>query len=839
MIIKQFSLSNFGKHESLEFKCDAHVVGLLGPNGVGKSTVLDAIEFAITGEARDPLPSYVRHGEGNASVSMTFLKNGMEGYIFRQFGKTPKRKLVWDGREIKAAKEVDQTMAAIFGADKQAIANAVFINQGMLENILFSGDADRRQLFIKLVNMAFCEHRSHVIEGKIKKIQTTIVDLGPATDAAAEQQRLAYEAFTATKQSYDTMPDYTTAWSYCDRFIRTEEQLRQILTQIGSIEQEKQAMTAQLQAILDRWSQPHVDGAIAYMLGLETQAAQETASFTTWRTIKSELVHYNRVSVEIREKMGKLREQMAAQAKLNPDKLAMTQVEFSLTESTRWIEQQNARSAHLTNLETAKAQRNQAEEKFNACRKPRESAEQISVRKTALDQMGSTWNTLKGFLDKQQEFAKCAAMKRQTPSGQLQCVQCGLMISNPEALSEEAQAGTRQALEQLKLQIDVDTKVYVELNEELKECNAEKDRLARDFHYWENQAKSLEAMIAEIPEMDLSTIRVEHEKMSGIKALLPSIETAIKMLNEDIAKLMKQRQTYSLALSNLDRADSFTDEKEQEFSASIAETAEMLKEKRIALDAMKRLNTTISVHATQLDQYLTAKKSHEQILEQPMPPEASELSVALNGNLVAVRAELQARQDARNAAGGRMQQAETNWKEAQAAYQGLLQRAKADEEKRKLLEDLVVLRDLLRPEGLPLAVVQYHFTHLARLTQDALNQLDANFSIQIDYDTPLSFKFTRLDEPEHAPLPMNKLSGGQRVRLCTAFLIAVQQRLVSEVGLLVLDEPSTHVDQAGVESLAELLSSLSSQLGNTETQIIVSDHHPMLRTCFSKVLELA
>lgn len=839
MIIKQFTLSNFGKHAELTFQCNAHVVGLLGPNGVGKSTILDGIEFAITGEARDPLQSYVRHGEGNASVSMTFLKNGMEGYIFRQFGKTPKRKLVWDGREIKAAKEVDQTMAAIFGADKQAIANAVFINQGMLENILFSGDTDRRQLFIKLVNMAFCEQRSHVIEGKVKKLQNTIIDLGPATDAAAKQVRQANDVLQAAKQTYEAMPDYAADWAYCDQFIRTEDQLRQILAQIGRIELEQNTANTRLQEMLGAWSKQNYEEAEAYMLTLEATAKQEATAFTNWKSVKAELIHYQRATREISDKMKQLREQMASKERLNPNKLTMEQVDASLTQSTRLLEQQKTRETAVANLATAVAQRNQAEEKFAARKMPRETHEQISVRKTELDQKGATWNALNGFLAKQQEFSQCAAMKQATPTGGVQCVQCGLIIANPEALSPEALAHTKQTLDQLGLQIIADRKVYNELAEELQDCKTEKDRLAADCHYWEKQADSLRAQIAAIPEMDLTTIRAEHEQMSGIKALLPSIETAITMLNNDIGRLMQSRQTYTLAAANLDRADAYTDAKEQEFSQSISETEAMCRTKRTTFDEMTRLRTMLATLEGQMQQHLTAKQKHERVLEQPMPPAVSELSVTLGGNLVATRAELQARQDARTAAGGRLEQAQSNLNEAQTAYQGLVKRAEADVEKRKLIDDLVILRDLLKPEGLPLSVVQYHFDHLARLTQDALNQLDANFSIQIDPEIPLSFKFVRLDEPEHAPLPMTKLSGGQRVRLCTAFLIAVQQRLVKEVGLLVLDEPSTHVDQAGVESLAELLSTLGSQLGNTETQIIVSDHHPMLRTCFNKVLELA
>src|SRR5580700_7422478 len=163
MIITKLRLVNVGRHTSLSFDSDASVVGLLGVNGVGKSTVLDMLQYALTGETEFSLDSYVRYGEGNSCVEVEFVKNGQKGTIFRQFGKTSKRKLTWAGQEKTSAKEVDATMAQIFSADKQAIANAVFVQQGTLEKILFSKDADRRSMFIKLVNMSFCAKRANTI----------------------------------------------------------------------------------------------------------------------------------------------------------------------------------------------------------------------------------------------------------------------------------------------------------------------------------------------------------------------------------------------------------------------------------------------------------------------------------------------------------------------------------------------------------------------------------------------------------------------------------------------------------------------------------------------------
>jgi ABC-type Mn2+/Zn2+ transport system ATPase subunit len=138
-----------------------------------------------------------------------------------------------------------------------------------------------------------------------------------------------------------------------------------------------------------------------------------------------------------------------------------------------------------------------------------------------------------------------------------------------------------------------------------------------------------------------------------------------------------------------------------------------------------------------------------------------------------------------------------------------------------------------------MAWVRYQFTHLAKLTQEALVKLNADFAIKIDESTDLEFTFQRLDEDSPVDLPMGKLSGGQRVRLCVAFLMAVQKRLVPEVGLLVLDEPSVHVDEAGVQSLADLLRDAAGELQNTEHQIWVVDHSPVIATALSKVKQLA
>lgn len=66
-----------------------------------------------------------------------------------------------------------------------------------------------------------------------------------------------------------------------------------------------------------------------------------------------------------------------------------------------------------------------------------------------------------------------------------------------------------------------------------------------------------------------------------------------------------------------------------------------------------------------------------------------------------------------------------------------------------------------------------------------------------------------------------------------AFLLAVQQLIIPELGILVLDEPSLHLHPSSAEHLRDLLSNYGQMLTKTESQILVCDHNPILFNGFS------
>ena len=83
---------------------------------------------------------------------------------------------------------------------------------------------------------------------------------------------------------------------------------------------------------------------------------------------------------------------------------------------------------------------------------------------------------------------------------------------------------------------------------------------------------------------------------------------------------------------------------------------------------------------------------------------------------------------------------------------------------------------------------------------------------------------------------MSSLSGGQKVRLSIAILIAIQKIICPDLGFLVLDEPSTHLDTDSVEALATMLTDLEKIVKISNSQIWFVDHNVALeRACDIKI----
>ena len=97
MIIKSIDLENYCQHRSRHIDVQGNLIAVVGPNGRGKSNLLGAIQFALTGEQpgkdKGDLLSW---GAKDGHVTLTFEHDGKPGAVTRYI-KSNKATLVYDG----------------------------------------------------------------------------------------------------------------------------------------------------------------------------------------------------------------------------------------------------------------------------------------------------------------------------------------------------------------------------------------------------------------------------------------------------------------------------------------------------------------------------------------------------------------------------------------------------------------------------------------------------------------------------------------------------------------------------------------------------------------------
>ena len=167
MIIEELELENFVSHRKTKMKFDLGVTLIVGPNGSGKTSILDGISFALfrlhsRGRDENVVNKKARH----ARVNLKFSVHGKGKYAAEW--NIEKKK---DGCDIKGVvyeltesgkhpitKEAGSRtllpeIAKILDVEKETFENSVYIRQGEIEKLVTERPAERKKLISKLLGI--------------------------------------------------------------------------------------------------------------------------------------------------------------------------------------------------------------------------------------------------------------------------------------------------------------------------------------------------------------------------------------------------------------------------------------------------------------------------------------------------------------------------------------------------------------------------------------------------------------------------------------------------------------------------------------------------------------
>jgi len=150
MEITKLILKNFRSHRSALFEFTEGVTGIIGGNGSGKSSIVEAIIFLLTGEGYGKTKAdMLTVGQTSGYVIGHLIINGKEAVLERHVD-TAKVNFMYDGKTYKKSSEVNEIWDGLFQIDKNIVQNVIVSSQGEI-TLLFNGDnATREKLFQKI-----------------------------------------------------------------------------------------------------------------------------------------------------------------------------------------------------------------------------------------------------------------------------------------------------------------------------------------------------------------------------------------------------------------------------------------------------------------------------------------------------------------------------------------------------------------------------------------------------------------------------------------------------------------------------------------------------------------
>ncbi len=258
MILTNLKLENFKKYTNFEIAFESGLIGIIGKNGAGKSTIFEAILFALYGELKSKGDKEVVRNSNASSkdaviVELDFEFDTIEYKVIREFrGKTltANAKLYKNTELITTgAKEVTTSIVNLTKMSKDAFVHTLFASQKELTSLSNSKPEERKKMIRKLLGL---EKIDFVEKELIEKIRELKREIGAFAEVllSAEDISIKKEYIVEyTKQSQEIQKDISTRTILLDNTKIEEQTIKQELELYTKTKEQKQNLHARCELL--------------------------------------------------------------------------------------------------------------------------------------------------------------------------------------------------------------------------------------------------------------------------------------------------------------------------------------------------------------------------------------------------------------------------------------------------------------------------------------------------------------------------------------------------------------------------------------------------------------
>ncbi len=773
--LRQLEITNFrGFRGTYTIPFTKPIVAIYGPVGSGKSSIVQAIEYALFGQQLEvkeriaKLADLINEEEQEAKVRLELERNSdilRVTRVLRRVGDSAREtsvELTLQGKKLAStAREVTAKIIEMLRLDEDDFTRFVLVTHRVLENLIY-GTSSRRSLTIdRLFGIDIVEELykaipirkvEEVLEEEKNKLSTyrelpqVISRYGSLEEARKTLERYRKEIEELRQLEEELYRRYTQLLEERKKLLETFRGLEQVYLQYLKIKLEREALESELSGkeadISEASLRVELDLLRSFLIPkLEELALIKEAEELSGLEITSENLEDTAVriynAIEILESMlERLKEEQENLTKLIED----LQREASALESQR-----NLLERRLRELEPIHREYQEIIKKYGTYETIKEKLSELKLKlKEKEEQLELTLNVLRVYESiVRLNLRKCPVCMRDLTDKDIENIQ-----KQVENIKNE-HSNTLREIENLKSSISEYEKVLMKL-ESLRPLEQEYESLL----------------------VKLKTIREQH---SQVVAKLETAQKNIRIIDKRIQVL---RFIIDEARSKIDRIEQKLEllrkiKRYRELTYQERELEKVLREKGVNIEKMSNLEREISEIEKRLEHVRNRLNS--------LSVECAELERILSSIPVETVEELRKRVISLEDLYGKLNEIRSALKRIQTKM------------REKMLEKVKgYIRDYFR--------IIYPYSDLVGATIDIVTRerLGVIISEYVLYGI-------RRGERK---VPISRLSDGQRLTIALAFMLSVYVVANHNVDFIIMDEPIPYVDIGVKRSFANLVTRL-------------------------------
>jgi exonuclease SbcC len=300
MIIRRIRLVNFRKYSELELEFPEGLIGIVGRNGAGKTTILEAVGFALYGASASRSKGKGIRRDGcsqneNCVVELDFALGGNSYSIVRELRGTNElqtAKMYTGDEELIAhqARGIEAKARQLLGLDYQTFIRSIFARQKELALLSDERPEERRRAIRRMMGIERIERAyklaredKHAKEEFIKGAQTTVADL----EVKAKELEQLQPQIEKERERL----------AAAEGEVEQGKKLERIAEQALSVQEEKRKKFTEIDKKLST-SRAHLSGAERHEDELTDELGQAKGSRRRLRKLRPELAAYEKTSKE-------------------------------------------------------------------------------------------------------------------------------------------------------------------------------------------------------------------------------------------------------------------------------------------------------------------------------------------------------------------------------------------------------------------------------------------------------------------------------------------------------------------------------------------------------------